>query len=97
MKRKIAIIISFFLLILTVIPFTYGFQNNQFHKEATNNDQLAKDTGSIDIAFQVGWPQKTTGKVDSSPVIADLDSDGGGWCCEMMYRGCCCKMKWRGR
>lgn len=33
-------------------------------------------SGTFDIPYQEGWPQETTGKIDSSPVIADLDNDG---------------------
>jgi hypothetical protein len=34
------------------------------------------ESDTFDIPYQDGWPQETTGKIDSSPVIADLDNDG---------------------
>jgi hypothetical protein len=33
-------------------------------------------SNTFDIPYQDGWPQKTTGQIVSSPVIADLDGDG---------------------
>jgi len=67
-RTKYPLIIGVIILLLGIsfVPVSVGLTKS--------NEDIFPEI--LDIPYQDGWPQETTGRVDSSPVIADLDDDG---------------------
>ena len=75
MSKKIVIILSFFLLFSMMVPYTPGSYND-WSADEWITERSVFDSDDSTIPYLDGWPQKTSGRIGSSPVCADLNNDG---------------------